>query len=139
MTISSSSHRSFLNGASLEPVPVNPNSQVAKFDFMLTFNHNPVSCDKRLTCFFVSSNDIFEPSTCTQMGQRFQCLFERLFDLQSNGVQMGGSNMLVGRMSVILSEEYNEVAEMCLDKVSDIIYEGLCDNRIFFKLVLICA
>ncbi|CAF1450699.1 unnamed protein product, partial [Adineta ricciae] len=42
MTISSNGHQSFLNGTSLKPMLMYQYSEVAKFDFMLTFNYNPV-------------------------------------------------------------------------------------------------
>ena len=139
MTISPTSHRSLLNDTSLEAVSMNPNSQAAKFDFMLTFKYNPVSCDKRLTCCFVYSNDVYEQNTATRIAERFRCLFERLFGLQSNVVEIGRSNMSVRRLSLILPEEYNEVGEICLDEMPDITHQGLYINRIIVKLFLMSA
>ena len=56
-----------LNGTSLEQVLMERLSEVAKFDFSITFVYNPTfdDDDDILSCSFVCSHDIFEETTVT--------------------------------------------------------------------------
>ncbi|CAF4409029.1 unnamed protein product, partial [Adineta steineri] len=49
-----------LNDANLEEVALEQSVEVAKFDFSLTFVYNLLPENKRLSCSFVCSHDLFE-------------------------------------------------------------------------------
>ena len=79
ITVSSNHNQIFFDDATLEQIPLQQSSQVAKFDLSVTFIYNPTSDDDKLSCSFVCSRDLFEETTVAQIARRFQYLFEQLF------------------------------------------------------------
>ena len=65
-----------LNGTSLEEVSMEQLSEVAKFDFSLTFIYNPTfDDDDILSCSFVCSRDLFEETTVARIGSKISISF----------------------------------------------------------------
>ncbi|CAF3739403.1 unnamed protein product, partial [Adineta steineri] len=60
----------------LRPIELKQSTEIAKFDFMLTFIYNPMSNDDMLSCRNVCSHDLFEDMTVTKIARRFQYLIE---------------------------------------------------------------
>ena len=115
-----------LNGTSLEEVSMEQLSEVAKFDFSLTFIHNPAfDDDDILSCSFVCSRDLFEETTVTQMAQRFQYLFEQLFSMNSCGKEMNQSITSINKLSLILQEEAEDLQTIMFSRLKNIDNEGI--------------
>ncbi|CAF4034050.1 unnamed protein product, partial [Adineta steineri] len=73
-----------LSDTNLEQISLEQSAEVSKFDFSLRFLYNPLSDNKRLSCSFVCSHDLFESSSVSKIAQRFQYMFEQLFQTQSS-------------------------------------------------------
>ena len=67
-----------LNDTNLEQVSLEQSSEVAKFDFSLTFEYNPLSDNRRLSCRFVCSHDVFEKSTISQNSSKISIYIEAI-------------------------------------------------------------
>jgi hypothetical protein len=88
ITVSSNHNQIFFDDAPLEEIRLEESSQVAKFDMSVTFIDNSISDDNKLSCSFVSSRDLFQETTVTQIARRFQYLFEQLFRTKSTDIRM---------------------------------------------------
>ena len=60
ITVTSDVDHLCLNGTNLQSVSVEGLYEVARFDFMLTFNYNSASKNDRLSCHFECSHDLFD-------------------------------------------------------------------------------
>ena len=102
---------SSLNGTSLEEVSMEQLSQVAKFDFSLTFIYNPTfdDDDDILSCSFVCSRDLFDETTVTLIAQRFQFLFAQVFATNSIATKIDQSMISINKLSLILPMEAEEI------------------------------
>jgi hypothetical protein len=111
--------------ASLQPLSLQQMSEVAKFDSMLTFIHNPALADDRLSCRFVFSHDLFEETSVAQIAQRFQYLFEQLFRIPSSIFRMDESVTSINKLCLILPEEAEELQEVMFRRLENIIDKGM--------------
>ena len=111
ITISSNIDQLSFDGASLEQVSLPQSSEVAKFDFMLGFMYDSRLNDGKLSCHFVCSRDLFEERTVATIAQRFQHLFFELFSSNTTTTQIDKFIAPIGKLSLILSEEAEEMEE----------------------------
>ncbi|CAF3884876.1 unnamed protein product, partial [Adineta steineri] len=113
-----------LNDANLEEVPLDQSAQVAKFDFSLTFVYNPSSDHNQLSCSFVCSHDLFEKSTVSKVAQRFQYMFEQLFQKQSSNIPVVNLSSSINKVSLILPEETEEMELVLFHRLENVANEG---------------
>ncbi|CAF4196175.1 unnamed protein product, partial [Adineta steineri] len=113
-----------LNDANLEEVPLDQSAQVAKFDFSLTFVYNPSSDHNQLSCSFVCSYDLFEKSTVSKVAQRFQYMFEQLFQKQSSNIPVVNLSSSINKVSLILPEETEEMELVLFHRLENVANEG---------------
>ncbi|CAF4176876.1 unnamed protein product, partial [Adineta steineri] len=112
---------SSLNDTNLEQVSLEQSAEVSKFNFSLTFEYNPLSDDKRLSCLFVCSHDLFEKSTISKVAQRFQYMFEQLFQTQSSNIPMMNVSSTINKVSLILPEEAEEMDSVVFHRLENIV------------------
>jgi hypothetical protein len=125
ITTSSDTHLLSLNDAAFESVLFSQQSQVAKFDFMLTFIDDPSSMNERLSFRLVCSHDLFDEATVGIMARRFQQLINYLFMDQANINDSGDSLMLpLNTLSLILSEESEEIQQTVFDRKNNALDKG---------------
>ncbi|CAF1382965.1 unnamed protein product, partial [Adineta steineri] len=123
-TVSSVSDQFTFDDVSLQPVLLQQFSEVAKFDFSLTFVYNPISDDNILSCGFICSRDLFEDTTVTKMIQRFQYLFEQLFLMNFNVNQTDLVATPIAKLTLILPDEMNEMQHVAFNRQSNVTNEA---------------
>ncbi|CAF1563777.1 unnamed protein product, partial [Adineta steineri] len=114
-----------LNGVNLEQILLEESAKVAKFDFSLIFQYNPLSNNKRLSCSFVCSYDLFEESTILQMAQRFHYMFEQLFQTKSINTFVMDVSPSIKKVSLIHPEEAKEMESIMFYRWKNIVNEGM--------------
>ncbi|CAF4130464.1 unnamed protein product, partial [Adineta steineri] len=124
ITVSSVNDQFTFDDVGLQPVSLKPFSEVAKFDFMLTFVYNPISDDNILSCRFICSRDLFEDTTVTKMIQRFQYLFEQLFSMNFNVNQTDLVISPIAKLTLILPDEVNEMQHVAFYRQSNVTNEA---------------
>jgi hypothetical protein len=125
ITVSSDEYRFNLNDACFEQVSIDQVYQMAKFDFSISFVYNPSANGNQLSCRFVCSRDLFEETTVTQVGRRFQHLFEQVFRTKSSIVLMDESITSINKLSLILPEESAELQGIIFKRLQKIVNEGM--------------
>ncbi|CAF1451442.1 unnamed protein product, partial [Adineta steineri] len=113
-----------LNDTDLEQVSLEQSVEMSKFDFSLTFDYNPLSDNKRLSCSFVCSHDVFEKSTISKIAQRFQYMFEQLFQTQLNTTTMIDPSESINKLFLILPAEAEERESVVFHRLDNIVNEG---------------
>ncbi|CAF4209022.1 unnamed protein product, partial [Adineta steineri] len=113
----------YLNDATLEQMPLEQSAEVSKFDFSLTFQYNPLSDNNRLSCRFVCSLDLFEKSTISKIGQRFEYMLEQVFQTQSNNIPAMNVSSSINKLSLILPEEAEEMELVVFHRLDNIVNE----------------
>jgi hypothetical protein len=114
-----------LNGTKLGQMFTEQPYQVAKFDFSITFIYNPTSHHNRLSCCLVCSRDIFEKATVARIAQRFNYLFEQIFQTKSSTILMDQSVTSINKLSLILPEEVKEKQAVTFHRLKNITNEGM--------------
>jgi hypothetical protein len=114
-----------MNGTYLEEVSIDESSDVAKFDFSLTFVHKPLMDGGGLSCDFVCSRDLYDEITVTIIAQRFQNLFEQVFRAKSISIQMSESITSINKLSLILPKEAEEIEIVKFCRMENIVNEGM--------------
>ncbi|CAF1565606.1 unnamed protein product, partial [Adineta steineri] len=124
-----------VHGTSLEEVSLDQSTEVAKFDFMSTFIYNPLRDNKKLSCFFVCSNDLYEEKTLENIARRFQYFVSQLFTMNPSVKELNLWNIPINNLQIILPEEANELHKILFKKVSNSINEDdICD--VIFQVVV---
>jgi hypothetical protein len=100
-------------------------SDVAKFDFSVTFLYNSTSNDDRLCCQFECSQDLFDERTVKKMGQRFEYLLSQLFVAKSDMMEVEVIIKPMRQLSLILPEDAEVVCEVIFTHVPNVIVEGM--------------
>ncbi|CAF4210231.1 unnamed protein product, partial [Adineta steineri] len=113
-----------LSNTNLEQVSLEQLAEMAKFDFSLTFEYNPLSDNKRLSCRFVCSHDLFEKSTISKIAQRFQYMFEQVFQTQSSNTSMTDMSSSINKVCLILPEEAEEMELVVFHRLKNIVNEA---------------
>ncbi|CAF1494992.1 unnamed protein product, partial [Adineta steineri] len=113
-----------LNDANLEQVSLEQSYEMAKFDFSLTFVYNPLPDNKRLSCRFICSHDLFEKSTISRIAQRFEYMFEQLFQTQSSNIPVMNMSSSINKVSLIFYEEAEEIELVVFHRLKDITSEA---------------
>ncbi|CAF4263235.1 unnamed protein product, partial [Adineta steineri] len=113
-----------LNDVNLEQVSLEQLAEMAKFDFSLTFEYNPLSDNKRLSCSFICSHDLFEKSTISKIAQRFQYMFEQLFQTQSSNILGMNVSSSINKVCLILPEEAEEMKLVVFHRLKNIVNEA---------------
>ncbi|CAF1573732.1 unnamed protein product [Adineta steineri] len=114
-----------LNDTDLEQVLLEQSAEVSKFDFSLTFQYNSLPDNRRLSCSFVCSHDLFEKSTISEIGHRFEYMFEQLFQTQSSNVPTMNMSSSINNVCVILPEEAEEMELVVFYRLENIVNEGM--------------
>jgi non-ribosomal peptide synthetase component F len=125
VTISSNIHQLSFDGASLEQMSLPQSSEVAKYDFMLRFVYDSRLHDGKLSYRFVCSRDLFEETTVVTIAKRFQHLFFQIFSSNTKSSQIDKSITPIGKMSLILPEEAEEMQGAVFHRLSSIVDQGL--------------
>ncbi|CAF4202876.1 unnamed protein product, partial [Adineta steineri] len=113
-----------LNNTNLEQMSLKQSTEVSKFDFSLTFVYNPLSDNKRLSYRFICSHDLFEKSTVSQITQRFQYMFEQVFQTQSSNIPVMNVTSSINKVSLILPEEAQEMELAVFHRLDKIVNEA---------------
>ncbi|CAF1479154.1 unnamed protein product, partial [Adineta steineri] len=113
-----------LNDANLEEVSFKQSAGLSKFDFSLTFVYNPLPDNKRLSCIFVCSHDLFEKSTISQIAERFHYMFDQLCHTQSSNVPAMNMSSSINKVCLILPEEAEEIKLVMFHRLKDIVNEA---------------
>ncbi|CAF3720953.1 unnamed protein product, partial [Adineta steineri] len=124
ITVSKDIEHLCLNDASLEQMVLEQSAEVSKFDFSLTVEYNPLLDNKRLSCNFVCSRDLFEKSTISQIAQRFQYMFEQLFQSKSSNISVIDMSSSINKLSLILPEEAEEMQLVVFHRLDNIADEA---------------
>ncbi|CAF0917319.1 unnamed protein product [Adineta steineri] len=124
ITVSKDMGHRILNDANLEQMSLEQVAEVAKFDFSLTFAYNPLSHNKRLSCSFVCSHDLFEKPTISRIAQRFQYMFEQLFQRQSSNSPVTNVSSPMNKVCLILPEEVEEMKLVVFHQLENITNEA---------------
>ncbi|CAF4175047.1 unnamed protein product, partial [Adineta steineri] len=98
--------------------------EMSKFDFSLTFIYNASSDDNQMSCHFVCSHDLFEKSTISQIGQRFEYMFEQLFQTQSSNIPAINASSSIDKLGLILPEEAEEMDLVMFHRLDNIVNEA---------------
>ena len=125
ITVSSDDDHLCLNGTNLQSIPVEEFYEVAKFDFSLTFIYNSTSDNDRLFCYFQCSHDLFNENTVERMARRFQYLLSQLFLTNSSNMVTNLSTKPMRELSLILSEEGDEINRFRFPRLTNIVKEGM--------------
>jgi hypothetical protein len=138
LIVSSSIDQLSLGGSSLELVPLERSSEVAKFDFNLTFVYNSTCNDNKLSCRLTCSQNIFDDTAVVILARRFQYLFSELFSPNSMGSRNDTCSLPVCELSLFLPEETKEIENIAFYRLSNIENEGmiLYSLMIFRYLIL---
>ncbi|CAF0983427.1 unnamed protein product [Adineta steineri] len=113
-----------LGGANLERISLEQSLEMSKFDFSLTFIYNASSDDNQMSCHFVCSHDLFEKSTISQIAQRFQYMFEQLFQTQSSNIPVMNVSSSINKVCLILPEEAEEMKLVGFQRLENIVNEA---------------
>ncbi|CAF4221803.1 unnamed protein product, partial [Adineta steineri] len=124
ISVSQDAEHLYLNDANLVRMSLGESAESAKFDFSLRFVYNPLSDNKRLSCSFICSHDLFEKSTISQIAQRFQSMFQQLFQSQSNNTSMIDMNSSINKLSLVLPEEAEEMELVVFHRLKNIVNEA---------------
>jgi hypothetical protein len=125
ITVSTAEYRFNLNDACFEQASIDQVYQMTKFDFSISFVYNPSADENQLSCRFVCSSDLFEETTVTQVGRRFQHLFEQVCRTKSSIVLMDESVTSINKLSLILPEESAELQGIIFKRLQKIVNEGM--------------
>jgi NRPS condensation-like uncharacterized protein len=125
IAISENVNQLCLNGANLEQVSMDGSHEMSKFDFSMRYIYNPTSLDNQLSFLFVCSHDLFEQATVEKLAQRFQYLFEQLFQTNSSTTLMDESCISINKLSLILPEEAQEMQSAIFRRLENIVNEGM--------------
>ncbi|CAF4103696.1 unnamed protein product, partial [Adineta steineri] len=124
ITVSKDVNYLSLNGVNLEEVSLNESYEIAKFDFSLIFLYNSSSDDNHLSCSFVCSRDIFDGTTVTNIGRRFQHVLEQLFSSNSISNCIDLCCTSISKVDLILPEEVEEREAIMFHRLENIINEA---------------
>ncbi|CAF0774859.1 unnamed protein product [Adineta steineri] len=112
------------NDANLEQISLEQSLEMSKFDFSLTFEYNPSSDNKRLSCRFVCSHDLFEKSSISKIAQRFQYMFQQLFQTQSSNTPTIDMSSSISKVCLILPDEAKEMELVVFHRFENIVNEA---------------
>jgi hypothetical protein len=125
ITVSYGTNQLSLDGGSLQPVPLKRLSEVAKFDFMLTFLYNPTSNNSKLSCRLVCSRDVFDETKVTNIAERLKHLCEQIFSSISIVSRIDTGLTTISKLDLILPLELKEIENIVFCQQSNILNEGM--------------
>ncbi|CAF1651854.1 unnamed protein product, partial [Adineta ricciae] len=113
-----------LDSAGLEIVSLKQFTEVAKFDFGLSFFLNS-SQNRTLVGFQLDcSRDCFNENTAEIIARRMKRFCDQSFASDKNGNELNASTMPLARFDIMLSEEANEIRHIEFTRESRIKDEG---------------
>ncbi|CAF4150612.1 unnamed protein product, partial [Adineta steineri] len=124
ITISSQNDELSLDGTSLKQVSFEQSSEVAKFDFMLTFIFDPLLENHRLSFRLTCSHDLFDEITVTTIGQRLEYCFQQLFSCDGTSNQVNTCFTSISKFDLILPQGAQEMEDIIFCRQSHIANEG---------------
>jgi hypothetical protein len=125
ITVSSEVGSFFLDGASLEQMSIEQSSEVAKFDFSMTFTYNTTANDNQISCSLICSQDLFDKTTVALLSQRFEYFFGQIFGIDSSANLIDDSMISINKLSVILPEEAAEMEAIIFRRLENTVKEGM--------------
>jgi hypothetical protein len=125
ITVSSHIDQIYFDGATLEQISLQQPSEVAKFDFMLTFVYNPTLDDGKLSYRLVCSQDQFHDATVVTIARRFEHFFFQISSSKFNTAGTDQSFPSMNKLSLILPEEAKEMQQVALRRLPNIFNEGM--------------
>ncbi|CAF4208412.1 unnamed protein product [Adineta steineri] len=125
ITVSKDVEHLCLSDTNLEQVSLKQSAEVSKFDFSLTFEYNALSDNKRLSCGFVCSHDLFESSSVSKIAERFEYMFEQLFQTQSSNIAEMDVSSSINNLCVILPDEAEEMQLVVFHRLETVVNEGM--------------
>jgi len=131
ITVTSDVNQLSLDGTCLQRTPLDQSSEVAKFDFMISFIDNSTLKNVRLGCRFICSYDLFNESTVVNIAQRFQHLFFQIFSSKSSAFQINRSIKPISNLSLILPKEVEELQRTIFSRLPNIVNEGMFISNSF--------
>ena len=117
-------HQFSLNDAVVDVVPIDDFYDVAKFDFFVRCVYNPRAIDGKLLCRINCSHDLFDQTSVTGIGERFQHLFEQLFSTKSRTLELNDPVASIIKFSLILPKEAEEIRTVPFLRLDKIVGEG---------------
>ncbi|CAF1213842.1 unnamed protein product [Adineta steineri] len=124
ITISSQTSELSFDGTSLKQVSFKQSSEVAKFDFMLTFFYNPLLENNRLSFHLTCSRDLFDEITVRNIGRRLEYCIQQLFSSNETSNRIDTCFTAVSKIGVILPEETREMEDTAFCRQPHIINEA---------------
>ncbi|CAF4099703.1 unnamed protein product, partial [Adineta steineri] len=125
ITISNGDNDLCLNDVNLEEVSLNDSYEMAKFDFSLTFVHNPSLDDNQLSCSFICSRDLFDQKTVAILCQRLEHCSKRLFSWNQAVNELDTFSTSIWKLDLFLPEEADEIDYSIFYRQSNSIMEGM--------------
>ncbi|CAF4047999.1 unnamed protein product, partial [Adineta steineri] len=124
ITISSHSDELSLDGADFKHVAFEQSSEVAKFDFMLTFIYNPMLENNRLSFRLTCSRDLFDEITVTSIGRRLEYCFQQFFSSSETINRIDTCVTSISKFDLILPQEAQEMEDIIFCRQSHVINEA---------------
>ncbi|CAF1199291.1 unnamed protein product [Adineta steineri] len=124
ITISLHSDELSLDGASLKQMSFERSSEVAKFDFMLTFIFDPLLENHRLSFLLTCSHDLFDEITVRNIGRRLEYCFQQLFSSNQTINRIDTCFTSISKFDLILPKEAQEMEDVIFCRQSHIINEA---------------
>ncbi|UJR22118.1 hypothetical protein I4U23_025182 [Adineta vaga] len=108
-TGTSDSNRTCLQAATLESMPVEQSTHVAKFDVKFSFVYDPWLKDNKLSFNLNCSSDLFHGTTVLTMARRFNHFLHQIFSTNLNDSQVDTHTRTLNKCNIILPEEDLEI------------------------------
>ncbi|CAF1533604.1 unnamed protein product, partial [Adineta steineri] len=113
-----------LNDTNLKQISLEQSLEMSKFDFSVTFEYNPLSDNKKLSCSLICSRDLFEKSTISKIAQRFEYMLKQLFKTQLSNAFTTDTNSSINKASLILPDEAEEMKLVVFHRLENIVNEA---------------
>ncbi|CAF4159546.1 unnamed protein product, partial [Adineta steineri] len=124
ITISSQTSELSFDGTSLKQVSFKQSSEVAKFDFMLTFIYNPLLENNRLSFHLTCSRDLLDEITVRNIGRRLEYCVQQLFSSNETSNRIDTCFTAVSKIGLIILEETREMEDTAFCRQPHIINEA---------------
>ena len=134
VTTSANTNVISFDGLTLEQLPLQNVSEIAKYDFALRFFHDATSNDRKLSFRFICSRDLFDETTVTSIARRFEYLCAQIFSEELNGFHNDRSNGSLDELTIILPEEMDEIERINFHRITDVLTEGTYSITLFIVL-----
>ena len=125
LPVSTNIDRRCLDDVCLEQVFIGQLDEMVQSDFSTTFLYNSSSSDRKLSCSFSGSHDLFDKTTVNTIAQRFHHLLLQILQTNSVGMEEDPATKSIGHLSLVLSEEADEIYASTFSRMTSIATEGM--------------